>query len=90
MTLNPILLYFVLAFMTQLLLAEHPPADWFGWLKWIGSSFVSGLIAVKAKISPPPKKEDAPALDAATTPPEIDAAINGGGSPPRHFEPGTT
>lgn len=75
MRLQPVILYFTIAFLTQLLMAEKPPADWFSWLKWIGMSLLQGCIAIKAFLSTPPPKASPP-IDIG-----VMQALKGGGRP---------
>ncbi|TXH42644.1 MAG: hypothetical protein E6Q97_35355 [Desulfurellales bacterium] len=67
------ILYFGIAFLTQALMAEHPPGDAFAWFRWFGMSLLQGMISIKAYLSTPPSKPE--------TPPGLDQALYGGGPP---------
>jgi len=72
-TSRAMILYFGIAFLTQALMAEHPPGDAFAWFRWFGMSLLQGMISIKAYLSTPPSKPDMP--------PGIKQVIYGGGSP---------
>lgn len=66
-------LFFVLAFLPQLLLADHPPSDAWSWFKWLGTAVLQGLIAIKAVLTPPAPPTGTQPLA------EISEALNEGG-----------
>jgi hypothetical protein len=51
----PVVLYFLIAVVTQLLAQTEPPNTQWGWFRWGAAALLAGLITVKAKISPPDK-----------------------------------
>lgn len=51
----PVLLYFGIAVLNQLLSQQQVPATPWDWFKWGASALLAGAIAVKAKTSPTDK-----------------------------------
>jgi len=48
-------LYFGIAVLNQLLSQQQMPSTSWDWFRWVASAILAGLIAVKAKTSPPDK-----------------------------------
>lgn len=52
MNTHPVLLYFAIAVITQMVGQAEPPATSWGWFRWGATALLAGLITAKAKISP--------------------------------------
>ena len=53
---NRLTLYFLLAVLPALTQSDAPPADRWGWFKWVAIALYQGLLAVKAYQSNPETK----------------------------------